>query len=293
MARFVTADQPAAGLPRAPRSIASNGVTCGSPRVRPARCARSRSQGRSPRRSASRRRCIGSRGRRDVHPPAPAQGDGALPSTCELLGRRRAFGRRPDARQVESARELFLAAARADESGRQGPARRGAGQRVADRAREGRRAAGRPGHRGRPGLSVVRRRAPTRVECTYRLALALGQQARERPTTANDALPRIVALLEQVIAADAGARRRRRSPRPRAHAAARPGWPAGPGDPDAGLEHARAADTLVPTYPPNLLRSPKLLPAREYGTKRAGPTNRRGRWRGSDSPRAIPMLANG
>ena len=32
-----------------------------------------------------------------------------------------------------------------------------------------------------------------------------------------------------------------------------PGWPAGPGDPEQGLAHARRAIELRPAYPPNLL----------------------------------------
>jgi tetratricopeptide (TPR) repeat protein len=97
------------------------------------------------------------------------------------------------------------------------------------------------------------RRAPESVECAYRLALALGQQARERPSTANDALPRIVALLEQVVAAEpyldnSGGDRVLALVLLRA-----PGWPAGPGDPEAGLEHARQATARVPDHPANWL----------------------------------------
>lgn len=32
-----------------------------------------------------------------------------------------------------------------------------------------------------------------------------------------------------------------------------PGWPTGPGDPESGLEHARAAVEIAPEYPPNQL----------------------------------------
>ena len=185
-------------------------------------------------------------------PPAQPAPSGA--SVDELLSQAEAsFGRRPDARQVEAARELFLAAARADESGVGGligAARASAW--LIEHEKEGAR-------RAALAAEVVQacqwcqRRAPTRVECTYRLALALGQQARERPSTASDALPRIVALLEQVIPADplfdnAGGHRVLALTLLRA-----PGWPAGPGDPEAGLEHARQADALVPEHPANLL----------------------------------------
>ncbi len=181
----------------------------------------------------------------------PAQ-DGAF--AAELLAQaEESFGKRPDASQVESARELFLAAARADEAGVSGllGAARASAWLIEHEPDGARRAA--LATEAVQTCQWCGRRAPTRVECTYRLALALGQQARERPTTASDALPRIVALLEQVIAADpeldsAGAHRVLALTLLRA-----PGWPAGPGDPDAGLEHARRADTLVPKHPANLL----------------------------------------
>lgn len=91
------------------------------------------------------------------------------------------------------------------------------------------------------------------TQCKYRLALALGQQARERRSTAQDGLERMVALLEGVIAADprldkAGGRRVLALVLLRA-----PGWPAGPGDHEAALEHAREADALVPDDADNLL----------------------------------------
>jgi tetratricopeptide (TPR) repeat protein len=184
----------------------------------------------------------------------PAEATPRCASVEDLLSQAETrFGRRPDASQVAAARELFLAAARADESGVSGliGAARASAWLIEHEQDGARRAA--------LATEVVQacqwclRRAPTRVECTYRLALALGQQARERPSTAADALPRIVALLEQVIAADplldrAGGHRVLALTLLRA-----PGWPAGPGDPDAGLEHARQADALVPEHPANLL----------------------------------------
>ena len=93
----------------------------------------------------------------------------------------------------------------------------------------------------------------TIVACKYRLALALGQQARERRSTAKDGLEKMVALLEDVIAQDplldkAGGHRVLGLVLLRA-----PGWPAGPGDPDLALEHARKADELVPDDADNLL----------------------------------------
>jgi tetratricopeptide (TPR) repeat protein len=97
------------------------------------------------------------------------------------------------------------------------------------------------------------RRAPESPLCSYWLGAALGVQARERRTTALDALPRIVELFEQAAAADpmmdeGGPNRALALLYLRA-----PAWPAGPGDPDLALEQARNAIELRPNYPPNRL----------------------------------------
>jgi hypothetical protein len=94
---------------------------------------------------------------------------------------------------------------------------------------------------------------PASPECRYRLALAVGQQARERSSTAVDGLEVMVELLEEVIAAApdldaAGGHRVLALVLLRA-----PGWPTGPGDPELGLEHARAAVAAFPDHPPNQL----------------------------------------
>ncbi len=94
---------------------------------------------------------------------------------------------------------------------------------------------------------------PDKPECKYRLALAVGQQARERPSTAVDGLDVMVPLLEDLI---------ERAPeldhggphRVLALVLLRaPGWPSGPGDPELGLEHALIATTIATAYPPNQL----------------------------------------
>lgn len=100
---------------------------------------------------------------------------------------------------------------------------------------------------------LCRRHHPDAPECTYRLALAVGQQARERPATATDGLKVMVDLLEEVIASapdldHAGGHRVLALVLLRA-----PGWPTGPGDPELGLEHARAAAEAFPDHPPNQL----------------------------------------
>jgi hypothetical protein len=94
-------------------------------------------------------------------------------------------------------------------------------------------------------------RAPDDPACAYRLALALGVQARERPATALDALPRMVTLLERAATErpemdHAGPHRVLALVLVRA-----PGWPLGPGDADRALEHARHAVNLEPDFPPS------------------------------------------
>ena len=94
---------------------------------------------------------------------------------------------------------------------------------------------------------------PASAACDYWLAVSLGLQARERRSTALDALPRIVELLERAAAAkpeidEAGPHRVLALVLLRA-----PGWPSGPGDPERGLEEARRAVALRPDHPPNQL----------------------------------------
>jgi len=103
--------------------------------------------------------------------------------------------------------------------------------------------------------------APGEGACTYWLAVALGVQARERRATALDALPRIVALLEQA-AVDRPELEHAGPHRVLALVLVRaPGWPAGPGDADSGLEHARRAVALAPEFPPNQLCLAETLAA--------------------------------
>jgi hypothetical protein len=98
-----------------------------------------------------------------------------------------------------------------------------------------------------------RRRASENPECDYRLALAVGQQARERPATGLDGVKVMIPLLESVA---------ERAPDLDAAGPDRvlalvllraPGWPTGPGDPEAALERARAAVSRTPDHPPNQL----------------------------------------
>lgn len=106
-------------------------------------------------------------------------------------------------------------------------------------------------------------RAPDDPRCAYRLAVALGLQARERRSTALDGLDRMVELLER--AATSAPELDRGGPH-RVLALVRlraPGWPAGPGDPDLGLAAARAAAAIDPDHPPNVLALAEALEAVE------------------------------
>lgn len=97
--------------------------------------------------------------------------------------------------------------------------------------------------------------------CSFWLGAALGVQARERPSTGISALPQIEAAFKIAATGDpsleeAGPDRALALLYLRA-----PGWPAGPGDPGLGLEHARKAVALRPDYPPNVLALAEALAA--------------------------------
>jgi tetratricopeptide (TPR) repeat protein len=107
------------------------------------------------------------------------------------------------------------------------------------------------------------RRAPSDPACDYRLALALGQQARERPSTGRDAVEKMVKLLRRAIAGDpaldsGGPHRALALVLLRA-----PSWPLGPGDPEAALQEARAAVQLFPDVAGNQLAMAEALERNE------------------------------
>ncbi len=164
-----------------------------------------------------------------------------------------AWARRADPGQAEAAQALYLDAAAADE--RRADAVLGAMRAMTFRLERERD----PAVRGRLAAEQVQlgqwcqRRAPAEPACDYRLALALGQQARERASTGKDALGRMVELLRKTIAAAPGLD----SGGPHRVLALvllrAPGWPMGPGDPEAALGEARAAVALFPDSPENQL----------------------------------------
>jgi len=163
------------------------------------------------------------------------------------------FGKMPDMAAVERAQKLYLDAARVEQAPVE--AYLGAARATAwliEHTEDG---------ASRKELAVqgvqigqwCRRLHPSVPECTYRLALAVGQQARERTSTATDGLDVMVELLEEVIVEApeldfAGGQRVLALVLVRA-----PGWPTGPGDPEYALEFAEAAVNAFPDYPPNQL----------------------------------------
>jgi tetratricopeptide (TPR) repeat protein len=183
-------------------------------------------------------------------PAAPAPGV----SADDLLRRAdAAWARRAEPGQAEAAQELYLQAASADERRADGllGAMRAAAYRV-EREKDG-------AARERLAVEEVQlgqwcqRRAPDDPACKYRLAIGLGQQARERTSSAKDALERMVKLLRE--AAAAAPRLDRAGPhRVLALVLLRaPGWPLGPGDPEQALREAQAAVDLFPGAPDNQL----------------------------------------
>ncbi len=94
---------------------------------------------------------------------------------------------------------------------------------------------------------------PESPVCAYWLGAALGVQARERRSTALDALPRIVAAFQRAAAGDPGLDEAGPDRALALLYARAPGWPTGPGDPDLAVEHARKAVALRPDYAPNQL----------------------------------------
>lgn len=170
-----------------------------------------------------------------------------------------AWARRAEPRQAEAAQALYLDAAAADPGRVEGllGAMRAMTYRT-ERERDG-------AVRARLAQEQVQlgqwcqRRSPAEPACDYRLAIALGQQARERTSTAKDAMGKMVELLRKAIAAaprlDAGGPHRVLA----LLLLRAPAWPVGPGDPEAALDEARAAAGLFPDEPANQLALAEAL----------------------------------
>ncbi len=179
---------------------------------------------------------------------APA---GTVPANALLQEAAEEYARRPDSAAVRRAEGLCLAAAQADES-------QTAGLICAIRAKSWL-AEREKDVKVRTDLAVSAvqtgqwclRREPDSPECKFWLAVALGLQARDRPTTVEDGLKRMAQLLREVarqepLLDEAGPDRVLALLLLRA-----PGWPIGPGDAEEALVHARKAVELRPGYPPN------------------------------------------
>jgi len=181
---------------------------------------------------------------------AGAEADPVAPDEA-LAAADAAFARRPDAAAVREAQRSYLEAARADPAAIAGlvGAIRALVWTIEHTDSAEQRAA-----MATTAVELAQwcgRRRPETAECEYWTAIALGVQARERPATAESGLDGMAAALERAIALDpavdhAGPYRVRSLLRVRA-----PGWPLGPGDPEAGLEDAVRAVDLDPAYPPN------------------------------------------
>jgi hypothetical protein len=100
---------------------------------------------------------------------------------------------------------------------------------------------------------------PQAAACLYGRAVARGLNARAHPAHAGEILSSMLEDLARAESVDsnydeAGPARVRALVLIRA-----PGWPLGPGDPEAGLVAARRAVALRPLYPPNLLALAEAL----------------------------------
>jgi hypothetical protein len=184
---------------------------------------------------------------------------GTVPANALLQEAAEEYAKRPDPVAVRRAEGLCLAAAQADESQAAGlvcaiQAKSWLAQREKD-------------VKVRTDLAVSAvqagqwclRREPASVACKFWLAVALGMQARDRPTTVEDGLKRMVHLLREVateapLLDEAGPERVLGILLVRA-----PGWPIGPGDSEEALVHARKAVELRPGYPPNQLALGEVL----------------------------------
>jgi hypothetical protein len=187
--------------------------------------------------------------------PAPIESLAAAPSApaVDLLAQAgAAWAKRADPAQASQAEDFYLQAARAQPDN----AAAYAGAIRAKAFRLGREKDSETKTRlAESAVAVgqtcqIQARAPA---CDYWLAAALGLQARERSATAHDALPHMVALLERAEASEpsldnAGPARVLAILLLRA-----PGWPVGPGDPEAALMEAKKAVQTAPTYAPNQL----------------------------------------
>jgi hypothetical protein len=101
--------------------------------------------------------------------------------------------------------------------------------------------------------------APQSAACLYYHGVALGLMARAHPTRAGELLKSMLETLYAAAAIDAGYDNAGPLRVQALVLIKAPGWPLGPGDPDAGLAAARRAVSMVPQYPPNVLALAEAL----------------------------------
>jgi len=184
---------------------------------------------------------------------------GTVPANALLQEAAEEYAKRPDVAAVRRAEGLCLAAAQADESQADGlVCAIQAKSWLAEREKDVK-------VRTDLAVSAVQagqwclRREPASARCKFWLAVALGLQARDRPTTVEDGLKRMAQLLRET-AAEAPLLDEAGPDRVLALLLARaPGWPIGPGDTEQALVHARKAAELRPGYPPNHLALGEVL----------------------------------
>jgi len=176
---------------------------------------------------------------------------GSTPADALLQEADELYARRPDVAAVRKSEGLCLQAAQADEAGVAGlVCAIRAKAWLAEREKDAK-------VRTDLAVSAVQagqwclRRDRASPACKFWLAVALGLQARDRPTTAEDGLKRMAQLLreaskESPLLDAAGPERVLALLLARA-----PGWPIGPGDVEEALVLARKAVELRPDFPPN------------------------------------------
>jgi tetratricopeptide (TPR) repeat protein len=95
--------------------------------------------------------------------------------------------------------------------------------------------------------------APDDGACHYVQAQVLGLQARERPLQAASLLKEMLTHLTRAEALDPGFDHAGPARLSAVVLLRAPGWPLGPGDPDAAVAAAQRAVARDPGYPPNLI----------------------------------------
>jgi hypothetical protein len=192
-------------------------------------------------------------------PLAPATSSEGRSAAALLDDAGAAFALRPDPAAVRTSLELYRAAARADPvgvDGLDGALRAAVWLAQRERSAE---------ERSRRATEAVElgqlcgERAPQDARCDYGLALGLGVQAKERPSTVAEGLKLMVERLRRAAARDPGLDHGGPERVLALVLLRAPGWPLGPGDPESALAEARKASARAPDFPPNPLALAEAL----------------------------------